>query len=382
MATATVPAAATERGGWVRRQRSTLLIGGGLVLAVAVVLLGGGTATTTARLDPDNPDPAGGRAVARVLADQGVDVTVVRSADALDDAGVDADTTVLVTSTDLLGESTIDRLRDHVGKADLVLAEPGPGTTEAFGIDELPFEVTVDKARPAACTDPTYDGLSVQVDQALEYPVEGGCFRGEHGALLAEPTPGVALLGAGDVLSNDQVLRADNAAVALRLLGQHDRLVWYVPALDDLVGDDGVSLTTLLPRQLRPGLWVGALAVLALLLWRARRLGPLATEPLPVVVKAIETTRSRGRLYRKAGDRGHAAAHLRAAARTRAADRLGLGSRPDAAALVRDLARHTGRSVEEIDHLLGPHAPTPATDHDLIALAGQLAELDREVRRT
>ena len=54
---------------------------------------------------------------------------------------------------------------------------------------------------------------------------------------------------------------------------------------------------------------------------------------------------------------------------------------PDPATLVRDLARHTGRSVEEIDRLLGPNAPTPLTDHDLIALAGHLAELDREARR-
>ena len=367
----------------LRRHRATLAIVAGLVLAVAVViLLGGDGSRTTEALDPDNPDPAGGQAVARVLADQGVDVTVVRSADALDETRVDTDTTVVVTSTDLLGESTIDRLLDHARDADLVLAQPGPGTTEAFGITDLPYQVAVDDPRPAACTDPTYDGLSVQVDRALEYPVTRGCFRGVHGALLARPTPGVTLLGAGDAISNDQVLRADNAAVALRLLGQHDRLVWYVPSLDDLVGDDGVSLTTLLPRWLRPALWIAVLAVLGLLLWRVRRLGPLASEPLPVVVKAIETTRSRGRLYRRAGDRAHAAAALRAAARTRASDRLGLGTRPDPDALVRDLARHTARPVEEIDHLLGPEAPTPATDHDLIALAGHLAELDREVRRT
>jgi hypothetical protein len=305
----------------------------------------------------------------------------VRSADALDDTEVDEGTTVLVTSTDLLGRSTIERLLDHAAGARLVLAEPGPGTTEAFGITELPYEVTIDEPRPADCADPTYDGLSVQVDGALEYPVAGGCFRGTHGALLAEPRDGVVLLGAGAVLSNDQVLRADNAAVALRLLGQHDRLVWYVPSLDDLVGDDGVSLATLLPDWLRPALWLVALATIAVLVWRSRRLGALATEPLPVVVKAIETTRSRGRLYRKAGDRAHAAAALRAAARVRAADRLRLGTHPDPAALVRDLARRTGRPVEEIEWLLGPTAPTPATDHDLIALAGRLAELDREARR-
>ena len=57
-----------------------------------------------------------------------------------------------------------------------------------------------------------------------------------------------------------------------------------------------------------PGLWIAGATVVALLLWRVRRLGPLVTEPLPVIVKAIETARSRGRLYRKAGDRAHAAA--------------------------------------------------------------------------
>ena len=43
------------------------------------------------------------------------------------------------------------------------------------------------------------------------------------------------------------------------------------------------------------------------------------------------------------------------------------------------MARHTNRPVAEVEALLSPTAPTPATDHDLVALADQLAELDREV---
>ena len=66
--------------------------------------------------------------------------------------------------------------------------------------------------------------------------------------------------------------------------------------------------------------------MVTVILWRARRLGPLATEPLPVVVRAVETTRSLGRLYRRSGDRGHAAESLRRAARSRLAERLRLGS--------------------------------------------------------
>ena len=363
--------------GWVRRHRAMLVVLAGLLVAVAIVAIGNSRATRIDPLDPDNPDPAGAQAVARVLADEGVDITVVRDADTLDDTSVDADTTVVVTSTELLGRSTIGRLRDRVTEATLVVVEPGPGTTRALGVQAPPDRVTLDRARPADCSDPTYDGLDVLVDDALEYPVDGSCF----GGMLAEPRAGLVLLGAGDALSNDQVLRAGNAALALRLLGGHPRLVWYVPSLDDLVADDGVSLSTLLPEWLRPALWLGLVAMIGLMLWRARRLGALATEPLPVVVKAIETTRSRGRLYRKAGDRAHAARALRAAARERAAARLRLGTSPDPATLVRELARHSGRPVEEIEWLLGPTAPTPATDHDLIALASSLAELDREVRR-
>jgi len=375
-------AAAPEHTGRRRVSGSTLLIVGGLVAAVlTVIVLVGQGAGRYADLDPDNADPNGARALAQVLEDQGVDLTVVRNADDLDETDVDADTTVVVTSTELLGQSTTDRLVARAAAGRLVVVDAGPGTTEAFGLATLPMGVEVDDPVEADCADPTYADLSLAVDFGYAYPVDGGCFTTADGALLAEPRPGLELLGAGQALSNDQVLRADNAAVALRLLGQTDRLVWYVPSLDDLVADDGVSLATLLPQWLRPALWIVAIAAIALLVWRSRRLGALSVEPLPVAVKAIETTRSRGRLYRKAGDRAHAATVLRAAARVRAAERLRLGSHPDPDTLVRDVARHTGLPLADVDALLGPRAVPPATDHDLITLADQLAELDREVRR-
>ena len=374
----------TTTSGWLARHRAALLVGAGFVAALLVVVLLGTGARSGTPLDPDNPDPGGAQAVARVLDDRGVEVTVARGADALEATPAGASTTVLVTSTDQLGGSTIERLLAHTGEARLVLAAPGPGTTESLGVSEPPYAVNVTGPRTADCEDPRLAGLSVAVDHALEYPVEdGGCFAGEHGSLVAEPSPGVVLLGADELLTNGQVLRADNAAAALRLLGQGERLVWYVPSLDDLLADDGVSAGSLLPRWTRPGLWLGTIAVLALIAWRARRLGPLATEPLSVVVKAIETTRSRGRLYRRAGDRGHAASALRGAARTRAAERLGLGSAGgDPAMLVRDVARHVGRPVDEVAALLDPDTPAPATDHELVRLATELAALDREVRRT
>jgi hypothetical protein len=371
------PTGAPPRG-W-RRHRSTALVLLGLVAAVAVVVVLGGGASHGGTLDPANPGPEGAQALARVLEDHGVDVTVVRGADDLDDAVVGPGTTVLVTSTDALGSSTIARLVEHAEGAPIVMAGAGPGPVHALGSRDLPNRVEVD-ARPADCADPRFSGLTVEVDRALAYPGERGCFAGAEGSLLVERR-GVTLFGADQALRNDTVLRGDNAAVVLRLLGADDRLVWYVPSFDDLVGDDGVSASSLLPRWLAPGLWLGAIAVGALMLWRGRWLGPLATEPLPVVVKAIETTRSRGRLYRRAGDRAHAAAALREAARARAARHLRTGTTTPTA-LVRDVARHVGRPESEVADLLGTDAPAPGTDRDLIALATDLAALDREVRRT
>lgn len=371
---------APPAGRRVRPRSSTVAIGIGLLAAVAVFLIAADD-RTTGDLDPRNPDPPGAQAVARVLADEGVDVTIVRSADAFDDTRVDGETTVVVTSPQQLGQSGVDRLLRHAADGRVVVVEPGPGTTDALGIADLPTRVAPDGEVAASCADPTYDGLAIEVDDAAAYAGPDGCFGTDDGALLVEPRPGLVLLGAGQLLSNDQVLRADNAAVALRLLGGTDRLVWYIPSLDDVGAGDGVSAGTLLPRWLRPAVTLTLLAAVALLLWRGRRLGPLAVEPLPVAVKAIETTRSRGRLYRKAGDRAHAAAVLRAAARTRAAEHLRVGSTTDPAALIHDVARHTGRPLDEVEALLGPTAPPPSTDSDLVTLADRLAELDREVRR-
>src|SRR5690606_41722785 len=51
--------------------------------------------------------------------------------------------------------------------------------------------------------------------------------------------------------------------------------------------------------------------VVLLAWWQGRRLGPLVTEPLPVVVRASETVEGRGRLYRSRRARDRAAEALR-----------------------------------------------------------------------
>ena len=163
---------------------------------------------------------------------------------------------MLVTSIENTGPSTRQRLRASTGESLVVLADPGSVVTDELGA-ELGFAVSEPVTRSAECTGaalaPVLDGLEIAVDRGVEYPAPAGCFFGEHGALLAQPEEGLVLLGAFEILRNDVVLRADNAAVALRLLGQRDRLVWYVPDFADLDSSEAVSLATLLPDWLRPG---------------------------------------------------------------------------------------------------------------------------------
>ena len=111
----------------------------------------------------------------------------------------------------------------------LVVVDAGPGTTDALGLAALPMGVEVDDAIEADCTDPTYARAVGRRRLRPRLSRRRRLLPTTDGALLAEPRPGLVLLGAGEALSNDQVLRADNAAVGLRLLGQSDRLVWYVP---------------------------------------------------------------------------------------------------------------------------------------------------------
>lgn len=366
------------------RHRGTLLIIAAAVAAVALAVVAGGGAGSGLDHDPDNPGARGAQAVARVLADRGVDVRVVRSAEALEEEELTG-STVLVTTPERLGRSTARRLLDEADGARVVVAGARPGTTRALGIRrQLPVAGDADDPVPADCTGswPALPAdLELAVDTALAYPTAVGCFDAGEGWLLADAGGGVTLLGAAGILENDQVLRADNAAVALRLLGSTDRLVWYVPDLADQVAGDAVSLRSLLPAWLEPAIWLLGLTMVAVTWWRGRRLGPLATEPLPVAVRAVETTQARGRLYHRARDRAHAAAALRRASLRRTTERLGLDA-AEADRLVAEVARRTGRPVAEVERLLGPAAPAPATDAELIRLARELAGLDREVRRT
>ena len=380
----TLAAAADTDGaptvGFWRRNRVWCYVGIALAVALALsVWASQGDQEFSAPLDPQNPDPDGAQALAQVLGDEGVDVTIARNADELHDADVDRRTTVLVTGSEQLAPSTVERLQDDAAGAEIVLVDPPPYVVSEIQRDVEPAHASDETA--GDCADDRFDGLELVVDTATSYDTDAGCFPRNGGFVLARGPGATTYLGAGQALSNDQVLRGDNAAVVLRLLGGHDRLVWYLPTYDDADDDEAVSLWSFAPSWLAPALWLTLVATIALIWWRGRRLGRLATEPLPVVVRAVETTRSRGRMYRRGDDRSYAGGALRAATRRRLADHLRLGRGASEAEVISAVARQLGRPEDEIGALLARNAPAPGSDHGLVRLAQQLTQLDREVRR-
>jgi hypothetical protein len=150
-----------------------------------------------------------------------------------------------------------------------------------------------------------------------------------------------------------------------------------VPDLRDVAAGDGGSLAAQLPGGLFPALWLLAAAVLATMLWRGRRLGPLVVEPLPVVIKAVESTQGRGRLYRRVQDRSHAATILRDSTTRRLLSHLRLPAGTPLERLAGAVAEASDADPRLVYDAL---ADRPVhDDRGLARLAADLAALERKV---
>ncbi|MEO5982947.1 MAG: DUF4350 domain-containing protein [Pedococcus sp.] len=361
-----------------------------LVLVAAAVVVGiRRNAHQGQALDPQNPGREGAQALASVLRDRGVDVAVARGQGDLLGSSVGAGTTVLVTETRELSDETAATMLEHVAGADrLVLVAP-----DRFLLTSLALPVdtggqpSVPETVTAGCT---FDGLSPG-DRVVPGPrtyvvTESGpttCFAHDQSfELVAVPATGdqpeVVVLGNSDLLANSKITQLDHAGVALRMLGGGDRVVWYLPSSLD-IGNQDTTATSEVPRALGPLVFLAVFGLLALMLWRGRRFGPLVTEPLPAVVKAIETTQSRGRLYRKARDTERAGTVLRARTAKRLAGYLGLPTGAAPTAIAQAAASATHRDPRDVDTLFT--APPPTTEAALVALANDLTDLEKEVRR-
>ncbi|MFI2318120.1 hypothetical protein AMK17_17140 [Streptomyces sp. CB00072] len=389
------------------------------ILAVVLILVVAGitfavvrSGTNHGQLDPRSTDPKGSRAVAELLKARGISVTVATTLDEAT-AATGPDTTLLVAGPNLLTRSQQLRLDETTSASAgrTLLIAPGPAATTrlAPGVRAEPHHAVsalapsceLPAARLAGTADMGGIRYATQAPTAITcYPTAG------RPSLVVLPTGAggdTILLGAPDLLHNERLDKQGNASLALQLLGSRPHLVWYLPSLTDpsattdadSPGDeneeepeggardnaaDESSFLDLVPSGWLWGTLQLTIAAVLAAVWRARRLGPLVTERLPVAIRASESAEGRSLLYRKANARDRAAAALRAATRTRIAPLAGVPARdahtPDA--LLAAVSARITTPDHDVSTLL--FGTAPPTDAALVLLADQLDALEREVR--
>jgi hypothetical protein len=359
----------------------------GLVLAAGATLIAlTSTPPEPQYLSPGSVAPDGTHALADVLAELGRRVQTEASVPAAV-AAATAGTTLVITSPYSLSPTDVRALARV--RADVLLVEPDPAALAALApgilLDGPPRPVlvtqpdcTVRAAVLAGAVDAGGQNMTVFSPAG---PTEQ-CYPSASGATLVQTRVRgrlVTALGAADLLTNADLARQGNAALAINLLPTH-RVIWLVPSPAPAViasPGGGRSFFSLVPLA---AYLVAAQLAFALLLavgWRSRRLGPLVAERLPVVVHAAETVLGHGQLYRSRHARSRAASVLRAVVATRICRSVGLpaGSGPDA--VVRAVDERSAAGAERIRDLL--YGPTPRTDAALAVLARDLDALAREV---
>lgn len=367
-----------------------------LLLGIGAAVLAGMRTTNQFPFDPDNPEDNGMQALARVLEQQGVDVTVARGLPQLLATDISGDSTVLVAGTALVGEGSGEQISQYAeGAGRLVVLGPESNTGQVLDLpvtgsnhaqvgaaapgceaalldwrdgDQLSganrlVEVTGDRGSAVPCFPPTpgYNTGGAQAGFVIELPASG-------------ERPDTVVAGISTSLTNEHITDEANAAAGLRLLGAHPHLVWYVPVISDAGETAPQSLTDVLPDAFVPSVALLVLALLATMVWRGRRLGPVVTEPLPAIIRSVETTQSRGRMYRRAQDRERALAALQLAARRRLAVRVGLTRHASPPQVVQAVAEATGRHTDELHRLL---VETSAPDDEtLVRIAREVRSLE------
>lgn len=383
----TASAPAPTRGG---RWRVALVWAAIVLVTVfgALAVWAAGSSPSSGRHEraPGEPRAYGAMAVAQVLEQQGIEVTIahsfVEARDALRGAG--DDTTLLVDDDWWMltedGYASVLGLGAHtvfVQPNDTALAALDGLEYAGFGGGQLDPECTLPAALSAGTLAAGGDAYRAPASAMRCYPT------GDDGYLLvrlALDGRDVTVLGAGELLENERITEGGNAALALALLGEHPRLIWYQPDADDLALGDSESLAA------QQASWFAPLVVLLLLIgvvaavWRGRRMGPVVIEQLPVEVRSSETMEGRARLYERGGSRDHALATLRAATIARLSRTLGLPRTATTEDVVVATAALTGRELASVRTLLG--AGQPHDDAALVRMSDELLRLEHELARS
>ena len=373
----------------VQRWRSARWVLLALVVIVGVATVG--TILTAPRpgglLDPESTSPDGARALVTILREHGVDVVVAGDVGAVERAAR-PDTLILVAQTFyLLDDDLLGRLATLPG--DRLLVAPVSRTRE-----QLAPEIRLDGGTTFGDNKPDCDmreatrAGAVQFGLSDAYAAAGkvAVTRCYGGALVRYTDNGreVTVVSSTDFMTNSGLLNEGNAALAMNLVGSHPRVIWYAPQHNEAASQSqaqgGTGIIDLIPDQVEWIVLQLCLVVVLLALWKGRRIGPLVAEQLPVVVRASETVEGRGRLYRSRRARDRAADALRTATLQRMMPRLGLGHDAEPPAVVAAVAERCGSAPQALAHTL--FGPPPVSDLDLVNLAHELDNIERQVAQS
>lgn len=372
--------------GWLGRHRALAalwaLVGAALALVLWAQLAPKGDAVP---LSLNNAGPDGARAVTQILGRHGVKVHGVGNFEAAM-AALEAGTSPTLLLYDRSGFLDEPRLQELAASAErVVLVSPRLQTLAALSgsIRQAGVVPDASSALDPGCSLPDAEAAGpVSGESGFIYDGGTSCYRpagSAAGVLAVEGHGRLTVLGSTGILNNGRLDDLGHAALAIRTLGTSPDLVWYLPTIEDLeTGASPQTLDELAPDWVRfLGPWL-ALVAAAAIAWRGRRLGPLVFEPLPVVVKAVETAEGRARLYHDSRAVDQARDNLRAGTLVRLSGHLRVGAAATADQVVNAAARHLGQPARQIHELVNEH---PRTEARLVAWSRELDNLEKEVKR-
>lgn len=379
------------------------------ILALAALTYLSWPDTAYETYDPKSPAPSGTKALAEVLKDEGVDITLVHFPDEIPDSTAGS-TVAIIGSTYLTDDQFVEAI-DKARDADrIVLVD-----IDEWILQEIDLSFTVDYSRvDYSRPSPETNADTVPEENARELSVKDNpcsdifgkareisnsswfyeptaevtdyrmCFTDDIGGYIIalaprDNLPQTVLFEVGDIFTNESITDYDNAAAALTLLGSNEKLIWYFPQPDINFTIDPTEGTywVFFPDWFFPASYLLLFITLAVMVWKGRRFGRLATERLPITIKSTETTRSLGRLYERSSDTGVTLTHLQEDTRRRLIRLLNLPPTTSTDIVVTAIANRTERDPDQVRHLL--YGSLGGPESHMLGLANELAALIQEV---
>lgn len=363
-----------------------------VLIALIVLTITGAAGSAGVRYSATNAAPIGSKALAQVLTQHGVEVVVTDSLAATRSALSSGrrSTLMFVDQNNYLNDKqlgAIAALARHVvllapSYSQLARVAPGIEQAGAVAARRLTAGCTLPDARRAATVSgggfgyrtTTAGGTTTAVGTAV------ACFGSGRStfSLIDREEAGrrITVVGLTDAFTNEQVAERGNAALALGVLGDNPRLVWYLPTVDDAAVAGTPTIAQLTPPWVSPVIALLIITALAAAVWRGRRMGPLIVENLPVTVRASETMEGRARLYQRGSARLRAVDALRIGAVARLATSCGLSRLATTSEVIVGVAKMTGEDERGVRSLLLDDVPR--TDKDLVAMSDALHRLEQQ----